>query len=172
MLRSMANTIDLKDAPAWYAALGEKKLRPAAVTGLYSAALRSVQTIVSVIVPGLSPQPVDRGLFRAGWHAFKTFDGATIENLSPHASFVEFGVRGMNVKIGAALIRALTEWVERKRMASGKEAIDAAWRIARAMQARGIFRGGQGFRILETLREQYLSRFVEEEIAREIERAV
>jgi hypothetical protein len=166
----MTTVLDLSEAPAWFAALGEEKLKPAALLGLYSAALRSVQTIQAVIVPGLTPQPVDRGLFRAGWHAFKTFDGAVIENTEPHASFVEFGVRGSSVKIGAAMIRALTEWVERKRLASGKDAISAAWAIAKSMQAKGIFDGGRGFRILETLRERYLTRFVEEEIAREIER--
>jgi hypothetical protein len=168
----MAAVIDLSQAPAWFAALGEKKLRPAALIGLYGAALRSVQAIQTVIVPSLTPQPVDRGLFRAGWHAFKTFDGAVVENIQPHAAFIEWGVRGGAVKIGPAMIRALTEWVERKRLASGKDAISAAWAIARSMQARGIFRGGQGFRILETLREWYLSRFVEEEIAREIERVL
>lgn len=168
----MATVIDLRDAPAWFAELAQTKLRPAALTGLYSAALRSVQTIKTSIVPSLSPQPVDRGLYRAGWHAFQTSDGATIENAEPHAAFVEYGVRAANVKPGPAMIRALTEWVERKRLAFGKEAIEAAWRIARAMQARGIFRGGQGFRVMEILREQYLSRFIEEEIVREIERAI
>lgn len=166
----MTTVLDLSDAPAWFAVLGEKKLRPAALLGLYSAALRSVQTIQAAIVPSLTPQPVDRGLFRAGWHAFKTFDGAVIENIEPHAVFVEFGVRGSAVKIGRAMIVALTEWAERKRLASGKEAIDAAWAIANAMKRRGIFEGGRGFRILELLREWYLTRFVEEEIAHEIER--
>lgn len=166
----MTTVLDLSEAPAWFAALGHEKLKPAALLGLYSAALRSVQTIQTLIVPSLVPQPVDRGLFRAGWHAFKTFDGAVIENVEPHAPFIEFGVRASSVKIGRAMIVALTEWVERKRLASGKDAIDAAWAIAKAMARRGIFDGGRGFRILEKLRDGYLTRFVEEEIAHEIER--
>lgn len=167
----MATTIDLSDAASYFGAMNHRLWR-AGVDGLFSASLRSVQAIQSVIVPSLSPQPVDRGLFRAGWRAVRESWGATIENLEPHAAFVEYGVRAGAVKIGAATIRALTEWVERKRLASGKEAIDAAWRIARAMQARGIFQGGKGFRVMRTLREWYLERFIQEEIARELERVL
>ncbi len=165
----MAAAIDLQDAAGLFGAMNSR-LRRAALDGLYSAALRSVQAIQTTIVPSRSPAPIDRGLFRAGWKARREPDGATIENLEPHAPFIEWGVRAGAVKPGPAMIRALVEWVERKGLASGGEATRAAWRIARAMQARGIFRGGRGFRILETLREWYLARFVEEEVGRAIEK--
>lgn len=167
----MTTTIDLADAAGLFGELNFKLYR-AGLDGLFSAALRSVQAIQMVIVPSRTPQPVDRGLFRAGWRASPLRDGALIENAEPHAPFVEFGVRASSVKIGRAMINALTEWVERKRLASGKEAIEAAWAIAKAMQRRGIFEGGRGFQIQAILREWYLNRFIEEEVAAEIERAL
>jgi len=164
-------TIDLKDAEKHFEEAGERMLK-AAIKGLHSAASSSVQVITTRIVPSLTRQPVDRGLYRAGWRAIAEKDGATIENNEPHAAFIEYGVRGSHVKIGARMIVALTEWVTRKGLASGKEAVRAAWAIAKSMQRRGIFNGGSGLQILYTLEQKYLSNIVEEEVAREIEKVL
>lgn len=164
-------TIDLEDAESFIDDLGEK-IHQAALRGLHSAAMRGVQVITTRIVPSRSPQPVDRGLYRAGWKAIPERDGATIENNEPHAVLIENGVRAANIKIGARMIVALTEWVSRKGLASGKEAIAAAWAIAKAMQKRGIFRRGQGFGILEELIDKHIEDIIRTEIGHEIDRAL
>jgi hypothetical protein len=166
-------SIDLKDAAAWVDELGEEVER-AALRGLYSAALRGVQTIQTLIVPSRTPQPVDRGLFRAGWRAYLDIPHKTVsvENNEPHAVFVEHGVAGSRVRVGRQMIEALASWVARKGLASQSEARSVAWAIAKRMQARGIFwrAGAPGFRILEELVEKYLPRFIEDEVQREIGR--
>lgn len=161
--------VDLKDAGARYRKLGTE-LREAGLRGVRAAAQRLVQTIVSTIVPSRTPQPLDRGFYRAGWKSVPTPRGADVYNAEPHAPFIEHGVRGSNVKIGAAMIRALAAWVARKRIAVGAEALSVAWSIAKSMQRRGIFRGGSGFKILEEANRAYARRFVAEEVAREIAR--
>lgn len=146
------------------------KNREAALKGLHSAAMRAVQVIQTEIIPSLVPQPVDRGLYRAGWRWTPESTGALIFNVEPHASFIEHGVRAANVKIGKAMIQALTEWVVRKKLEpQGKKAVRAAWAIAKVMQRRGVF--GQGLHVLEQLVRDKLPRIVAEEIAAEIERA-
>lgn len=152
-----------------------KKVRPrqrqAAIRGLHSAAARAVQVIVTEIIPSRTPQPVDRGLYRAGWRYRPEVDGALIENVEPHAAFIEYGVRGENVKIGRAMIAALSEWLVRKRIVSAsepKEVLRAAWAVAKSMQRRGIF--GKGMRVLEEMVVMRLDAIIEEEIAREIGR--
>jgi hypothetical protein len=162
--------VDIKDAEAWVADLGPK-LRRATVKGLHSAALRGVQVVVTQIIPSRSPQPVDRALYRGGWRAALLDDGADIENLEPHAVFIEDGVRAGNVKIGRKMLKALAEYALRKRLAANEvEAARVAWAIARTMQRRGIF-GQRGLGVLRELVEKHLKKIVEEEVAREIERA-
>ena len=164
-------SIDLKDAAGMVDELG-REVERAALRGLYSAALRGVATIQTLIVPSRTPQPVDRGLFRAGWRAY--FDVArkavTIENNEPHAVLIEEGVRGARVRVGRQMVDALAAWVARKGLASPAESVSVAWAIARSMQRRGIFRGGQGFKILDELVAKYLPRFIDEEVRREIGR--
>lgn len=142
-------TITLEEAAGWIDSELKPNMREAALRGLVSAGVKLVQEITLRIIPMKSPQPVDRGVFRAGWRTYPEADGATIENLEPHAVFIEFGVRPGSVKVGAGLVNALTEWVQRKGIASGKEARRAAFAIANNAQRRGFFNGGQGFRILE-----------------------
>jgi len=141
----------------------------AAVRGLQSAAARGVQDIITRIIPSRTPQPVDRGLYRAGWRFYPAPNGAVIECFEPHAVLIEEGVRAANVKPGKAMIRALTEWVQRKGIASADEAESVAWRIAKTMQKRGIF-GKQGMGVLRELVEKYLPNYIEEEVARELEK--
>lgn len=165
----MPTEITLKQAAQKTEELGEK-WRKAAIIGLQSAAARGVQDIITRIIPSRTPEPVDRGVYRAGWRFYPSPDGAVIENFEPHAVLIEDGVRAANVKIGKAMINALAEWVSRKGIASGEDAVSVAWAIAKAMKKRGIF-GKQGMGILRELVDRYLPGYVEEEVARELEKA-
>jgi hypothetical protein len=160
--------ISLKQAAQKTDELNER-WRKAAVRGLQSAAARGLQDIVTRIIPSRTPQPVDRGIYRAGWRFFPAPDGAVLECFEPHAILIEDGVRPQNVKIGKKMIAALTEWVKRKGIVSGEEAEGVAWAIAKAMQKRGIF-GKQGMGVLRELVDKHLPGYVEEEVAREVER--
>jgi hypothetical protein len=166
----MASEITLKQAAQRTDELKEK-WRKAAVLGLQSAAARGVQDIITRIIPSRTPQPVDRGVYRSGWRFYPAPDGAVIECFEPHAILIEDGVRAGNVKIGKKMIDALAEWVQRKGIVSGDEARSVAWAIAKSMQRRGIFNKGKGMGILAELVDQYLPGYVEEEVAREVERA-
>lgn len=162
-------TIKLEEAAAWIDGELKPDMKAAAVRGLVSAAAALVQEITLRIIPTKSPQPVDRGVFRAGWRSYPEADGATIENTEPHAAFIEWGVRGGSVKVGFPLVNALTEWVQRKGIASGTDARSAAYGIALAAQRRGFFNGGTGFRILEDamkLAPDIIRREVENELRR------
>lgn len=161
--------IDLKDAARFFQVKTEQA-RKAAKRGLLSAALRSVQVIVSEIIPSRVPQPVDRGAFLAGWRAVETPDGAEIFNSAYHAPFIEEGVRGSNVKPGRAMIQALAAWAQRKGMAKDPvEARSMAFAMSKTMQRLGIFnRGSKGLGILRELNERRLNTIVREEVEREM----
>jgi hypothetical protein len=161
--------VELDRAEVWVREV-EVGLRAAVVRGLHSAALRAVQVVVTQIIPSRSPQPVDRGVYRAGWRAVLLPDGADVENLEPVAPLVEDGVRAANVKPGRAMIRALASWVVRKGLASPEDAEHVAWAIAKTMQVRGIFGRGQGLGILRELVDRRLDAIVREEVEREIAR--
>lgn len=166
--------LDVGDAAVYFDRLSAAMLQ-AARNGLVEAAHRGHQVLVSQIIPSRTPKPVDRGVYRAGWKVeIVTPDRVAILNPEPHAVFIEFGVRAQNVKIGAAMIRALTEWVQRKGLArDAATAGGIAWAIARAMQRRGVFNAqpGGGMRILEELRRSHLPQLVRETVAREMQRA-
>jgi hypothetical protein len=163
----------------------EGDVKKAASAGLLAAAHRTVAHIVANIIPGLMHPPVDRGLYRAGWRARKDGTGAVVENVAPHAIFIEYGVRAGNVKIGRAMIEALAAWVKRKgiggRTVTGKsgktrhikatntEAESIAWAIAKSMQKHGIFAGGKGLGVLKEA-EKSVPRFIREEVGRELAR--
>lgn len=161
--------IDLKDAAKWFD-VTEKAARKAAMRGLLSAALRSVQTIITVIIPSRSPPPVDKGGYLAGWHAVKNPEGAEFFNASYEAPFVEDGVRAENVKPGRAMIAAITEWATRKGLAAdADEARSVAFAIAQNMKRLGIFnRGSKGLGIMRELVDKYLDQYVAEEVEREM----
>lgn len=161
----VARVTTLKEAGVELDEMG-RRIKTAAKKGLLSAAHRAVQTIVSEIIPGLVPQPVDRGFYRAGWRAEKTKKGAAIVNNQPHAVFIEYGVRAANVKPGRAMIAALTQWARRKGF---EEPERAAWAIANKMRQRGIW-GQKGLGVLALL-EARLPAIIREEVAREIEKA-
>lgn len=160
----MTVRLTLKDAGVYFGERLPKLQKKAALRGLASAALRGLQLVVAEIIPSRTPQPVDRGVYRAGWRVVPIKDGSAIENLEPHAAFVEHGVRASNVKVGRAMIAALQEWARRHGF---EDPLGAAWAIARAMQRRGIF--GTGHRIRGELNER-LPAIVREEVAREMDR--
>lgn len=160
-------------------------LREAAFRGLVAAGHKTVEHIVADVIPSFgSRMPVDKGAYRAGWRVqpVKSEGEVIVQNSSPHAPFVDLGVRPGHVKIGRKLIAALTEWVQRKGLggrtvtsASGRvrqvkaskaEATSIAWAIAKSMQAKGIF-GGTGLRILEKA-EKRVPTFIKEEVEREL----
>lgn len=170
----MPVTIKLRDVVAHFDRL-DAEMHRAARIGLLKAAERGVQILVTQIIPSRSPQPVDRGVYRAGWKTERVnADTVAIMNPEPHAVFIEYGVRGENVKIGRAMIQALTEWVIRKGLGDGDKAVSIAWAIARNMQRDGIFnrREGPGLGILKELEEVHLARIAREAVAREMQRAV
>lgn len=161
--------IDLKDADAYFRDL-PVELQTSAVRGIQSAALRLQNVITTVIIPSRSPQPVDRGVYRAGWRTVFEAVGATVENLVPWAVFVEYGVRAENVKPGRAQIQALAEWAVRHGLASADTAVRVAWAIANAQRKRGIFGGGKGLGIVKELVDVWVDRVTREEVLREVGR--
>lgn len=108
-------TIDLKDAGVFVDQLSAD-MRAKAIVGLRRAAARGLQTIQTVLIPSRNPQPVDRGIYRAGWKIKAIPDGAELYNDSPAAALIEGGVRAANIKIGRKMLTALAEWVIRKRL--------------------------------------------------------
>jgi len=164
----MPRVITLKEAGVEFEDMG-KRMRSAAIKGLRSAALRGVQIIITEIIPSRVPQPVDRGLYRAGWKQMPIggkSPGDVIYNHEPHAMLVDRGVRASNVKIGRAMIAALAEWAKRKGFEHPES---AAWGIAKKMKERGIF-GQTGLGILALLNAR-LPEVVREEVTREINAA-
>ena len=163
----MKNGIDLDAAGT---IIGSLPLAKACRKGLQSAALRGVQEIITFIIPSRSPQPVDRGIYRSGWRALKTKDGAAIENLEPHAVFIEKGVQ--NVRIGPAARRALAEWAVHKGLATEKNKLSVAFAIGWAMKRRGHIFGANGLGIMQELIDRRLEWLISEEVGREVIAAV
>lgn len=171
----MAVVIDLAMAGQYFGRM-RREIAMAASNGLLLAGHRAVQKIVAEIIPSRSPQPVDRGTYKAGWKAERvTSLVVLISNPEPHAAFIEYGVRAENVKIGTAMIQALAEWALRKGIASDeKESIGVAWAIAKAATRQGLFtrQTGKGLGILKELKEQFLEKIVQEEVSRAVQKAI
>ncbi len=160
--------IPLSKAAAQFEGL-KAEMKAAAYKGLVAAGARGLQVLVVEIIPKRSPQPVDRGVFRAGWKLRIGPDYVEIYNDEPTAALIEEGVRGDNVKTGARMIAALAEWALRKGLASdSKEAISVAWAVAKSMQKKGIFNrdGKSGLGILRELVEWHLDNIIEQEVLR------
>ncbi len=154
--------------------LGRLKFEEACRKGIFSAANRGVQIIVTEIIPARSPEPVDRAVYKAGWRAEPIENGAMIINREPHASIIEYGARAANIKIGRLMINALASWVVRKGLGSKEEAKSIAWAIALAMKKRGIFNkgGGEGMKILTEFVKERAQQVVRTEVTREARRMV
>ena len=165
-------TIDLSQAADFF---DPEKFREAALRGVRKAAVRGLQVAQTKIIPKRVPKPVDRGVYRASWKTQTIANGAEIYTDAPHSAIIEYGVRAENVKLGPSLVRALSEWVMRKGIEKNiKEARKLAWAIGRSMQRKGIFnRNGQfGLGIMKELREKFIPQIVEEEVEREIKKAI
>lgn len=159
---------DAKDAPeiiAWVKKGMERARKDAAL----SAAHRLVGVIQGEIIPGITPQPVFEGAYRAGWHAEATEHGADVVNSVPYAPVIEWGARAQNIKIGAAMIKALTEWVRRKGLTGADGRPLSPWAIAKSMQRRGIFNrdGQKGLRVAEKAAKR-AGKIYEEEFVAEL----
>ena len=135
------------------------RFKKAAQRGLLSAGYAMVQRIVTDLIPRVDRPPVDRGIYRAGWRVVQTPEGAVhVYNPTPHANFIEFGVRPERVKIGKKMIDALSRWARRVglgsttvktksggtrlKKATMTESQSIAWAIAKNMQKAGIFNSG------------------------------
>jgi hypothetical protein len=174
----------LEDSDAFVNVLASG-LREAAKKGLLSAANRTVSHIQTNVIPSTAPMPVDRGIYKAGWRAEMTEDGAVVFNDTPYASVIENGGMAKNIRIGPAMILAITEWVIRKgigsSMATNKkgttrvvkatvtEATKIAWAIAKNMQAKGLFKG-KGLKVLYRA-EPMIPEFIRQEVVRELQKA-
>ena len=164
--------IDLKDAAKWVGVDLKNALHEGAMKGLLAAAQRMVQEIQTRIIPQVSPSPVARGVYRAGWKAEKTPDGAVVENVVPYAAAIEYGVRPGRVRPGPMVVQHLTDWVRMKGIAADeKTARRIANAIAMALKARGIFDRGRGLRVMERAGKE-LPKFIEAEVKREVERSL
>lgn len=176
--------IDLRDSAKMVDGLRAKR-REAAIRGVRRAAAKGLRVLTTKIIPSRNPKPVDRGVYRAAWKLESLPNGAAIYNDEPHAKFIEYGVRAANVRISAAMIQALTEWVLRKRLGGkgkgkgkkGKDPVAAArqiaWAIAKNAKAKSglaFFAGprGDGYQVLRELRELHLPSIIKEEVGREL----
>jgi hypothetical protein len=176
-------TIDLKDAAGYFGDWAAKN-QEAAVKGLRLAAVRCLGTIQAVIIPSRDPQPVDRGIYRAGWKVQSLPNGAEFYNDSPAAAIIEGGVRASNIKIGRKMLDALAQWAIRKGIVkiSGRkksspsiwdEAMGIAWAIAKKAKAgKGIHnqRSGGGLQIMAQCNHDFTHRYVVEEVTRQLEK--
>jgi hypothetical protein len=166
--------ISITEAPAWVKGL-EGALHRAAVRGIHSAGQRLVGHVQEVIASE-PRQPVDRAIYKDAWRSTPEATGAYVHNDSPHAVFIEDGVRGDHVKVGRKMVDALVEWVQRKGLtrdvpkeSRSSAARQIAWGIAKSMQKKGIFGEGKGLHILEKALRM-APKFIEEEVRREIEK--
>lgn len=163
--------ITLDEAPGFFDNRVQRAIREGAIKGLYAAALRGVNEIQTKILPMFVAQPVDRGVYKAGWRAQQEGEDAVILNRVPHAVFVEYGVRPGSVKLGRRMISALAEWASRKgAVPEGWTPVQAAWAMGKRMKGRGIF-APNGLQVLAKL-EPVLPDFIRDEIAHEVERAL
>jgi hypothetical protein len=153
--------------------------------GMLSAALKIQAIIQTEIIPAEDPPPINTRAYAAAWGnpPVETDQGIDLVNTMPYASIIEGGARAENIKIGTAMIDALTSWVimkglvGRPRGAAGRQqaeqdARQIAWAIAVSMKKKGIFnRGGTGLRIAEKAAKRAPA-IVAHEVAAEIKRAM
>ena len=108
--------LTVKQAANYFGASGPLavQLRAAAAKGLYSAALRAKQQIVTREIPSKTPPPIDRRIYAAGWQVERLPKGAAIYNSVLYAAAIEEGVPAGNVVLSTKMHVALAEWVQRK----------------------------------------------------------
>lgn len=167
------------EAPQWVErAVARKKAH--LLNAMEAAGRRTVVHLQTEVIAQAQPHPpVDRGLFRAGWHLHRHARGIVIYNITPgnYGPIIDRGARAANIKVGRKMIDALAGWAKRKglnpdgpgerlrgKRRPGVEAYrGVAWAIAMRMKKRGIFNGGKGLRILEKAALAF-PRFLHDEI--------
>jgi hypothetical protein len=151
--------------------LGNGAYVQAAIRGLHSAALRSVAVLQertrrapSASGGGKSSGgAVDRGGFLRSWGWEAKSDGASVANSAPYAPMIEEGRRPGKFPP----LDVIRRWASRRLGLSGPEAARAAFAIARAIARRGL----RARKILERALPE-LSKLIDEEVGREMERAL
>lgn len=179
----MPKKYDLKAYPVLMGKI-TKGIQEAIDKGALSAGAKMVAYIQTVTVPATRPQPVDRGMYRAGWK-FKTVKGGVyVYNRVLHAMFVEEGVK--NVTPGKKLISALMKWVRRKGIgsrvvtnkkgisrvvkANAKRAKEIAYAIANGAKKKGgFFNKGRGLKVFKKSLPA-LSKIFQDEVMNEIKK--
>lgn len=165
--------LSIKQAADWFAPGGlGKALRTAGLKGLLSAALRAKQDLQTRSMTELgNEQPIDRRIYVAGWQTEKLPDGAAIYNSVPHALYIEYGVPAGKVVASHKAQQAIAEWARRKMGGiDEKKAWQVAGAILAAMRTKGIFRRGQGLRVLERYVKRTLPTVARDEVAREVKK--
>jgi hypothetical protein len=117
-------------------------MHQAAFLGAKEAILREVRAEVKtrgiamavMTAQSLSPPPVDRGTYIAGFRAADVPDGVKLFNIAPHAAIIEGGRRPGARMPPPAL---LAEWARRKGIA-GAEARGIGFALAKAIAKRGM----------------------------------
>lgn len=108
----------MTDAGTW-ARVMSQRMPEAAKRGLLSAALRLQQDLMTD--PTL---PHDRNMYKMGWRAEPTPDGADVYNQTTQGLLIEESARGQDQgkpwPIGKAMITALAEWIKRKGLVNRK----------------------------------------------------
>jgi len=178
------------DRPDQLAEHLSKQVKSIVSRALMSSAMRLIGVIQNDLIPSEDPPPILNRHYASGWIPEPQPNGDVhIKNTMPYAAVIEWGAKAENIKIGRAMIEALTEWVITKglvgrpknavqRAQAQFEARNMAWAIAQAMKnppsgkMGGIFnRNGQnGLRIAEKAGKR-APEIVSEEIARESKKA-
>jgi len=148
----------------------ENDLGAATLRGLRVAA-EGLRTEVIHQMAEVKPyQPMNTGALRRGWEVVHHTDGASVQNLVPYASHMEFGTKPHWAPIGA-----LRKWADMKLRGKGtprrgtRKREDAVESLARRAQ-RSIARHGTKGRFFWRAALEKLSSIVEESIDREFRR--
>lgn len=123
--------IKMADLGPALAALGPK-IRMAILKGTREAA----KTLLASIQRHAAEANIDDGPYRQGFRIVVAGEKLSVVNDLPYARLIEFGRRPGPVS--AEGIRRLTIWVERKGMASGKEARSVAFAVATKIKREGF----------------------------------
>lgn len=161
-------SIDLDDAAKFIGGKVTDEIKAAMRRGLFSAAKRMASMIVGRYIPTAQPPPVDRGEYKAAWNSGKEGEGAFFENTSAHAPMVEYGVRAGRIAPSRAVIAAVAAWAVRKGMTDAATSTRVAFAIVNNLKSRGIVARA----IMEKANNDLLATVVNEELERELTRAV
>lgn len=138
-----------------------ERSRVLAIHALQRAAYAFMAEAVRQIGEVKPYQPVDTGELRRGYRVTLQPDGASVENIAPHAAFMEFGTRPH-----WAPLAALEAWAERKlrgQIRNRAARQSPARTFARAVQ-RKIAKHGTAARGFHAAASQKLPEIVEREL--------